>query len=142
MSIDMNLILFGGRLTKDPEALGSSNNGCKFDVASNRTYRDKSGERKEEPTYMSITCWSKLAELVMRTCRKGDPVLVQGRVEVRKFTDKEGNTRKYTNIVASDVRFLGTRPAEEREDASASAPEFPGLDPKAAKALNKILNGR
>ena len=103
----MNLIIFGGRLTDDPTILGSSS-GCRFDVASNRRYK-KDDEVNEETTYMSITCWGKLSEIVMRNCRKGDPVLVEGRIEVRKTKDADGNSRKYTNIIAKDVRFLSGR---------------------------------
>lgn len=108
MSIDTNLVIFGGRLTDDPRSVGSENQGCRFDVASNRRYKTKEGEVKEDPTFMSVSCWGPLAGLVMKRCSKGSSVLVEGRLEVRNVTDDEGNTRKYVNIVARDVRFIGT----------------------------------
>lgn len=108
MSIDTNLVIFGGRLTDDPRSVGNEEQGCRFDVASNRRYKTKEGEVKEDPTFMSVTCWGSLAGLVMKRCSKGSSVLVEGRLEVRNVTDDEGNTRKYVNIVAKDVRFVGT----------------------------------
>jgi single-strand DNA-binding protein len=109
MSLNFNLVIFGGRLTNDPTALGDNGAGCKFDMASNRYYKTRDGERQEEATFMPVTCWGPLSEIVMKNCKKGDTVLVEGRIEVRKFTGDDGNSRKYVDIVAKDVRFLPNR---------------------------------
>ena len=123
MSIDYNRIIFGGRLVNDPEELGSGK-GCKFDMASNRRYKDSSGEQREETTFVPVTCWAQLGKVVMGRSRKGDAVLVEGRLEVRKFEDAEGNRRSYTNIVATDVRFISSRPVKESADVEDKAREI------------------
>jgi len=106
MSIDTNLVIFGGRLTDDPMEIASGK-GAKFDVASNRRYRSKESELKEDTTYMSITCWSRLAASVLKYGFKGQTVLVVGRLETRKVKDKlTGENKKFTNVVADDVKFI------------------------------------
>jgi len=151
MSVDMNLVVIGGRLTNDPSPLGDNGNGCRFDIASNRTYRNRDGEKQEDTTFMPITCWGPLSEIVMNRAKKGSAVVVEGRIEVRKFTADDGTPRKYVNIVARDVRFADARPAE----ASTSAPprrasasqaknqQLPdGVDPAAAALLAQLLGNK
>ena len=141
MSLDMNSVFYGGRLTDDPAPLGEGK-GCKFDVASNRTYKNKDGERVEDTTYMPITCWGTLAEIVLQRCRKGSSVVVEGRIEVRKFDSDDGTPRKYVNIVAKDVRFESQRSNEGQAEARGRSldEELPsGVDPKAAALIRHIL---
>jgi single-strand DNA-binding protein len=146
MSIDMNLVVMGGRLTDDPSSIGDGNSGCKFDIASNRSYRDKSGERREDPTYMPVVCWSTLSEIVMKRGRKGSAVLVEGRLSVRKFTGDDGKPRKYVSIVARDVRFVDSKPRDtEREETAKEAKPsaqhpFDLNDKEHMSMLAKLLN--
>lgn len=111
MSLDFNLSILGGRLVEDPKTIGDGK-GARFSMASNRRYRDKEGELQKDTTYMSVTCWSRLAGLVLKNCRKGDVILVEGRLETRKVGTDDGN-RTYTNIVARDVRFMNYRDEPE-----------------------------
>lgn len=148
MSIDLNEVFFGGRLTDDPTTIGNSNQGCKFDVASNRTYK-KDGERVEDTTFMPITVWGTLSELVMQRCRKGSQVLVKGRIEVRKFDAEDGSPRKFVNIVATDVRFVDARPADAEDAPKQDSMPFPagtqlppGVTPESAMALMKMLQAQ
>lgn len=134
MSIDYNLSLLGGRLTQDPVSIGNGK-GARFSMASNRYYRDSEGERVEETTYMDITVWAGLAELVLRRCRKGSPVLVEGRLESRKVKDDEGNTKKYVNIVANEIRFIDSNIEHDDVDDD----EVPvNMDEKSFKAFKKL----
>lgn len=143
MSVDLNIVIFGGRLTNDPSVVGTSS-GCRFDVACNRTYKTKDGERQEETTYMPVTCWGSLSDLVMKTCKKGDPVIVEGRIEVRKFAGEDGTQHKYVNLVAKDVRFLSSKTSNvDEERPGNNEPEIPGgVDANTAKLLAQLLNGR
>ena len=152
MSIDMNLVVYGGRLTDEPVAVGNSNQGCRFDVATNRSYK-KDGERIEDTTYMPVTVWGSLAELVMQRCHKGDQVIVNGRIEVRKFDGEDGSPRKYVNIVATDVRFVNSRSADTRDSTPSVRKEEPmpflkgaslppGVTPEAAAALFKLVESQ
>lgn len=144
MSLDMNLVIMGGRLTGDPEPLGGSGTGCRFDLATNRAFKNKEGERVEDTTFMPITCWGTLAEIVMNRAQKGSAVVVEGRIEVRKFTGEDEKPRKYVNIVARDVRFADTRSTDTAPSAPAprsrDTMQLPaGVDPAAAALLQQLL---
>jgi single-strand DNA-binding protein len=139
MSIDMNIAIIGGRITADATSVGDT--GAKFDIASNRNYRDRDGERCEVTTYLPVTCWGPLAEIVMSRGKKGTPVVVEGRIEVRKFTGDDGSPRKYVNIVARDVRFANTRPT--RTTISETDDQLPkGINPEAKALLAQLLNAQ
>lgn len=141
MSVDMNIVIFGGRLTDSPTSIGDGKSGCKFDVASNRTYRDKNGEKQEETTYMHVTCWGPLAEIVLQRSRKGDAVIVEGRLEVRKFTGDDGGQKKFVNIVAKDVRFADSKKQDtiEQEERETFNSLPPGVNQQTAALLQHLL---
>jgi len=140
MSIDMNLVIFAGRLTKDPKALGN-NKGCRIDVASNRKYKNKEGIIQEESTFMPVTCWGYLGVTVLNNCKKGDSVIVQGRLEIREFKDNEDKDRKFINIVASEVRFVNIRPSREQEDTTPLLHGLPpGISPDTAKLVKELVD--
>jgi single-strand DNA-binding protein len=113
MSLDLNVVVFGGRLTDDPTNLGGK--GCKIEVACNRSY--KSGEdTKRETTFMPVFCWGKLGEQVSRSCKKGDSVVVEGELEDRRFTGDDGQKKKVVGIRAKDVRFVSVKVVEMPEE--------------------------
>lgn len=126
MSIDYNKSIVGGRLTASPTPIGD--NGCRFSVATNRTYKNRDGDHQEETTYVDCVAWGRLSELVLDRCDTGSAVLVEGRIEVRRVEDDEGNTRRYTNVVANDVRFVsGLRKKDD------TAPHESGLNVQGMK---------
>jgi single-strand DNA-binding protein len=96
-----------GNLTRDPE-LRSTPSGqqvASFAVATNRTWMDQSGERKEAVEYHEIVAWGKLGELAAQYLAKGRKVMVVGRLQTQSW-EKDGVKRQRTEIVASDVNFL------------------------------------
>jgi len=85
----------------------------------------------DKTEWHNITVWGKLAELAGRFALKGTQVHVQGRLQTREWQDKEGNTRKSTEIVARDAVFLGRRPkteAPKRDKPGAAAEAIPYTD--------------
>lgn len=106
MSVDLNLVVFGGRLTADPKPAGQE--GARFDLATNKPWRTKEGERREETTYMPIIVWGPQAQTVLEKCRKGHPVIVFGRLQNHSYTNKDNIEVRLVRIVASDVRFAFT----------------------------------
>ena len=83
--------------------------------------RSKDGKLAEHPQYHTVICWERLAEQTGKHVTKGRLVYVEGRLENRSFTDKDGKEREVTEVIASDVQFLdgpGTKgadlPAQER----------------------------
>jgi len=128
MSLDLNICILSGRLVDNPKEM-SSGSGCMFSMASNRKYRDKDGEVQEETTFMTVKCWGRLGDLVMKNCRKGDTVISEGRLSTRKV-DTDNGKRTYTDIVARDVRFDTYRDAPDEATpvpASDVAPEHRAL---------------
>lgn len=96
-----------GNLTRDPE-LRSTPNGasvCSFSVAVNRTYRDGSGEQKEDVSFIDCSAWGKLGEVINQYAKKGTGVLVSGRLSQHSWEDKDGKKRSRTEIVVEDFNF-------------------------------------
>ncbi len=115
-----------GNLTRDPE-LRSTPGGqqvASFAVATNRTWQDASGERKEAVEYHEIVAWGKLGELTAQYLAKGRKVMVIGRLQTQSW-EKDGVKRSRTEIVASDINFLdgpGGAPAGGGASHASSAP--------------------
>jgi single-strand DNA-binding protein len=128
MAKSFNQAIIMGNLTRDPE-LRSTPGGqqvASFAVATNRTWQDASGERKEAVEYHEIVAWGKLGELTAQYLAKGRKVMVIGRLQTQSW-EKDGVKRSRTEIVASDINFLDGRgdapmgPAEPAASHSAPA---------------------
>ena len=104
--------IIAGNITRDPE-LRSTPNGasvCSFSVAVNRTYRDASGEQKEDVSFIDCSAWGKLGEMISQYAKKGTGVLVSGRLDQRSWEDKTtGQKRSRVEIVVEDFNFTGAR---------------------------------
>lgn len=101
-----------GNLTRDPElrTTPSGSSVCGFAVAVNRTYRDPSGEQKEEVSFIDCTAWGKLGEMISQYAKRGSGVLVSGRLSQRSWEDKNGGgKRSRVEIVVEDFNFIGAR---------------------------------
>lgn len=98
-----------GNMTADPEArqTASGISACTFTIAVNRRYKDQSGNT--ECDFINIVAWRQTAEFVTRYFKKGQPILVCGQIQTRNYTDKDGNKRYLTEIVADEVSFVGSR---------------------------------
>ncbi len=119
----INKVILLGRATRDTElrSTGSGTPVSNIRLATNRVVRGKDGELTEHPQYHTVICWERLAEQTGKHVTKGRLVYVEGRLESRSFTDKDGKDREVTEVIAADVQFLdgpGTKsadlPAEER----------------------------
>ncbi len=106
MAIDANHVTVVGNLTRDPE-LRFTPNGTPvagFGVAVNRRYQNKqTNEWVEDTSFFNVTVWFKLAENCAESLSKGDRVLVDGRLEQRRWETKEGDKRSVVEIVAFNV---------------------------------------
>lgn len=110
MAKSFNQAIIMGNLTRDPE-LRTTPNGqsvASFAVATNRTWQDASGERKEAVEFHEVVAWGKLGELVSQYLVKGRKVMVIGRLQTQQW-EKDGVKQRRTEIVASDVNFLDSR---------------------------------
>jgi single-strand DNA-binding protein len=128
MAKSFNQAIVMGNLTRDPE-LRTTPGGqqvASFAVATNRSWMDASGERKEAVEYHEIVAWGKLGELTAQYLAKGRKVMVVGRLQTQSW-EKDGVKRSRTEIVAADVNFLDGPGGAPAGGASAahSAPAAP-----------------
>lgn len=105
--IMLNNLSIAGRLTKDVE-LKKTKSGvavCRFSIANDRT----SGENKTTD-FFEVTAWRKTAEFITNYFRKGDLIIITGRIETYEYTDNDGVTRKTVQINAQSAEFGGAKP--------------------------------
>ncbi len=108
--MNLNKAIIAGRLTADPE-LRTTPSGAhviSFSVATNRVWRDKAGERREETEFHNVVAWGRQAEVVSQFLKKGGLILVEGRLQTRSWEGKDGQTRRTTEIIADRIQ-LGPR---------------------------------
>ena len=108
---NINRVVLTGNLTHDPE-LRSTTGGtsvCSLRIAVNTRRKDGSGNWTDKPNYFDVTVWGAQGENCANYLSKGRPVAIDGRLEWREFTDREGNKRQAVDIIADSVQFLGSR---------------------------------
>lgn len=107
MSSDLNKVILIGRLTKDPD-LRYTQGGtpvASFSVAVNYSY--KSGEDKKDlASFFNCVAWSKLGELIVQYCKKGQRLGIEGRLQQRSWEDQDGKKRSTVEIVVENCQFL------------------------------------
>ncbi len=110
----VNKVILVGNLGKDPETRYMPNGEAVTNItlATTDTWKDKNGEKQERTEWHRVTFYRKLAEIAGEYLKKGRQVYVEGRLETRKWTDKEGKDRYTTEIIASEMQMLGTRGGE------------------------------
>lgn len=124
----VNKVILIGNLGRDPETRYMPNGEAVTNVtlATTETWKDRgSGERQEKTEWHRVTFYRRLAEIAGEYLKKGSQVYVEGRLETRKWTDKEGKDRYTTEIIASEMKMLGSR-------SGAGAPSYDASDDGAA----------
>ena len=112
----VNKVIIVGNLGRDPEIKYTQSNVpvANFSVATTESWKDKqSGEWQEKTEWHRVVAWRYLAEKAERSLRKGKQVYVEGKLETRKWTGKDGNDRYTTEIVARDLMALGRKDESE-----------------------------
>lgn len=131
----VNKVILIGNLGKDPDVryMPSGEAVTNITLATTDTWKDKSsGEKKEATEWHRVVFYRKLAEIAGQYLKKGSQVYVEGSLKTRKWTDKEGQERYTTEIVADEMRMLGSR--QGSGDVNESAPrERPANAPGVAK---------
>lgn len=114
--VSINKVIVLGRLGRDPESRTTSSGSTvvRLAVATDRRYKDSSGEKQKETEWHSISVFGKTAEIADQYLRKGSEVYIEGRLHTRKYQDKEGIERWSTDIIC-ETMLLGARPEGEQE---------------------------
>ena len=124
MARGINKVILIGNLGNDPDVRYTSGGSpiANVSLATSESWRDKeTGDMQERTEWHRVVFFSRLAEIVSEYLRKGSKVYVEGRLQTRKWQDRDGNDRYTTEIVANEMQMLDSRGATE-EFAGASAP--------------------
>lgn len=128
----LNKVFLIGNLTRDPELRVTPKGTaiCQFGLAVNRQFKDESGQTRDETAFIDIEAWGKQGELVSKYLTKGSPAMVEGRLKLDQWEDKQsGQKRSKLKVVLENVQFLsggrggagGGGASEEGIDQSAPA---------------------
>lgn len=133
-----NRVLLMGNLTRDPELryIPSGSAVVNLRLAVNRTYKNQSGESKEEVTFVNVVVWAKQAENCAEYLSKGRPIFVEGRLQSRQWETDDGQKRSVLEVVADRVQFLGKRSGGESERSSGESERGRGAGEDEAQPLN------
>lgn len=111
----LNRVILQGRLGSDPE-LKTTPNGVEvvsLNVACDRDRKDANGERQTD--WISVQAWRNTAKFISQYFTKGSSILVEGRLQTRSYTDKNGNKRTAFDVVADNVHFCGGKSEQGQE---------------------------
>ena len=109
---NLNRVLLIGNLTRDPELRVTPKGTaiCQFGLAISRSFKDESGQTREEATFVDIEAWGKQGELIAKYCTKGRPLFVEGRLRFDQWEDKQTQQkRSKLKVVLENFQFLGGR---------------------------------
>lgn len=140
-----NRVILMGNLTRDPELRYTPKGTAiaKIGLAVNRVWTNEAGEKKEDVTFVDVDVFGRTAENVGQYMRKGSPILIDGRLRLDQWDDKQtGQKRTKLGVVAETVQFLGggTRPPGDGPSAPAPA-SAPRPRPAASTASAPVSEG-
>jgi single-strand DNA-binding protein len=132
-----NRIILVGNLTRDPQLSYTGNNlaVCKFGIATNRRWRDREGNDRDETCFVDCTVFGKAGETFNQYMSKGRMVLVEGRLNFNQWTTPEGDKRSKHEVIVENFTFLGGgRSAEGEADSGVGRPAARAAAPAPAHA--------
>jgi single-strand DNA-binding protein len=106
---NLNKVFLIGNLTRDPELryIPSGTAVASFGLATNRTYKTSSGEKKQETCFVRVVAWGRTAEICGEYLSKGSPVFVEGRLQYRAWDSPNGEKRNTLEVKAERIQFIG-----------------------------------
>lgn len=130
-----NKVILVGNLTRDPELRYTPKGTAvaKIGIAVNRVYTNEAGEKKEEVTFVDVDVWGRTAENVGQYMRKGRPIMIEGRLKLDQWDDKQtGQKKSRLGVVAESVQFLGSPSGGEGAAPSAPRAQRPAAPAQSA----------
>jgi single-strand DNA-binding protein len=115
---NLNKVMLIGNLTRDPEVRYTPKGTAVTEIglAINRTRTDDNGQKHEETTFVDITFWGRVAEIVGEYCAKGKPLYVEGRLQLDQWQDKQsGQNRSKIKVVGENIQLLGSRDGGQQQ---------------------------
>lgn len=125
MAKGFNKVILMGNLTRDVEmrTTPSGQNVANFSLAVSRSWKGQDGQQQEQTSFINCVAWGKAGEIIAQYVKKGDPLLVSGRLDQRSWDDKEtGQKRSTVEVNVEDFNFIGGGRGDGGGSASASSP--------------------
>jgi single-strand DNA-binding protein len=142
-----NKVILLGNLTRDPEVRYTPKGTAVTDIglAVNRVYTTDNNEKREEVTFVDVTLWGRTAEIAGEYLKKGRPCLIEGRLQMDTWDDKQsGQKRSKLKVIGEALQLLGSKPGgaeaggEDRQSARSTTPPPKGAAAKAAPDEDEI----
>ncbi len=123
----INKVILIGNLGSDPEIryTQSGTAVATFSVATTERWKNKDGQQQEQTEWHRIVAWRRLAEICGEYLSKGSKVYIEGKLQTRKWEDRDGNTRYTTEVVANEMKMLSPRGASSDSEQFQEDPPFP-----------------
>ena len=123
----LNKVTLIGRLGRAPETRFMTNGDavCNFSLATDESWKDQSGQRQERTEWHNIVLYRKLAEIAGQYLKKGSLIYLEGKIQSRKYTDKQGVERTAYEIVCSEMKMLGGNEKQPAPPANQEPPAPP-----------------
>ncbi len=143
--MNVNKVMLVGRLTRDPEVrtTQTGQSVTSISLATNRFWKDKSGQKQDQTEFHNVVLWGRLAEIAGQYLSKGQEAYIEGRLQTRKYTAKDGLERRTTEIVAENMQ-LGSRPQNSANSSNSggnfNSPANPAPSPKATEEQIPTIN--
>lgn len=129
--MSINKVILLGNVGGDPDVkyLDSGNSVAKFSLATSESYKNKAGEKVENTEWHNIVIWGPLAGVVEKYVIKGMKLYIEGRIKYRSYTDKNGDQKYFTEIIADKLEMLGkkseqSQPESQKTESSITKEDF------------------
>ena len=134
MSVNKAILI--GRLGRDPEVRQMPNGEavCNFSIATDETWKDQSGQRQTKTEWHAITLYRRMAEVAGQYLKKGSLVYIEGRIQSRKYTGKDGVERTAYEIIGNEMKMLGGGNDSGQQNAQHTPPAPPSRQAPTAPA--------
>lgn len=129
---NLNRVLLIGNCTRDIEIRYTPKGTALAEIglAVNRVYSTDDGEKKEEVTFVDVTLWGRLAEIAEKYVQKGQPIFIEGRLQLDSWDDKQtGQRRSKVRVVAENLQLLGSRSESKASSSGGGRPAPPQPKP-------------
>ncbi|MDD2766755.1 MAG: single-stranded DNA-binding protein [Candidatus Moranbacteria bacterium] len=121
--MNVNKVVLVGRVTRDPEmrTTPTGQSVATLSIATNNFWTDKSGTKQEKTEFHNVVLWGRLAEIAGQYLTKGQECFIEGRLQTREYTAKDGTTRRTTEIIGENMQ-LGSRASGQGSSQGTNAP--------------------
>lgn len=123
---NLNKVMLMGNLTRDPEVRYTPKGNCiaKLGLAINRKWTSEDGEKKEDVTFVDVTCFGKTAEVVGQYFKKGKPVFIEGRLNLEQWDDKQTQQkRQKLGVIMESFQFIDSAVSDDGGERRSAAPK-------------------